>query len=160
MGDHGIDHYWRTYQYLVGLFIISFIGPLAADALELEGAVRLVVVLTTAFVVAFIKAGLVIKNFMHLGQEKRFMHYALVTSLVFMGMFVFGVSSDVMNHHGSNWENKAAQDWVAMKLEEGEAGGGHHGDGHGDDHGEDHGDDHGEDHGDDHGDDHAEGGEH
>ena len=149
MGAHGVDHYFRIYQILVGLFLVSFVGPFIGEMMP-EGWFRFIFVMTTAFVVAVVKAWLVAKHFMHITVEKRFIHYAIVTALVFMGLFVAVLSVDMKNHEGQNWKNVAAQEWVAKKMAEGP----------GDHHGGDHGDAHGGDHGDAHGDDHAKDGDH
>lgn len=152
---HSVDHYWKIYLTLVGLFAISFAGPLVSDAVfDHDSWIRFIIVMTTAFVVAVIKAWLVAKHFMHVTLEKRFVHYGLITALVFMAMFVAGVSPDVMNHHGHHWENVAAKAEIERALAEQAAGGGH---GHGGDHGDAHGDDHG---GDAQGDGHGEAGGH
>jgi caa(3)-type oxidase subunit IV len=138
MGAHGIDHYWKIYLWLCGLFAISFAGPYIGDSglFDHDGWYRFVFVMTTAFAVAFVKAYLVIKHFMHVMDEKRFMHYALITALVFMALFVAAIAPDVRNHEGRNWVNKAAQDWSAEQMALGPAGAehGHHGEGHGDEH--------------------------
>lgn len=92
-------HYRNIYLALVGLFLISVAGP--------ELGIR-TVTLVTAFVIAVIKANLVVQNFMHLKWEKRLMKWLLTTTLILMALFVAGVSPDVMNHEGNNWENVAA----------------------------------------------------
>ena len=99
MGSHGIDHYWKIYLQLTGLFLISFIGPFVAEALP-EGKIRMGLILVTAFGVAVVKAWLVAKNFMHVTVEKRFIHYGLITALVFMLMFVAAIFPDIKNHEG------------------------------------------------------------
>ena len=137
MGSHSVDHYWKIYLTLVGLFLISFAGPLISDAVfSHDSWIRFGIVMTTAFVVAVIKAWLVAKHFMHVTVEARFIHYGLITALVFMAMFVAGVSPDVLNHHGHNWENVAAKKEIARALAAGPSG--HHGDEHAGDHGGDH----------------------
>ncbi len=139
MGAHSIEHYTRIYFYLCGLFLISFAGPLISDVVfDHDSWIRFIIVMTTAFVVAVIKAWLVAKHFMHVTVEKRFVHYMLVTGLVFMLMFVAGTSVDVMNHEGARWENVAAKAEIKRALEAGPSG--HHGEAHGDDHGAAHGD--------------------
>jgi len=157
--EHSIEHYWKIYKWLVVLFLISFIGPFIAEYMPTEGfagTLRVIFVLFVAFFIAVVKAWLVAKNFMHVKMEKRFMHYGLITALVFMLMFVAAASPDVMNHEGSNWRNVAASSWVEARLAEGP--GDHHGEGHHDDgHGDGHGDGHDEGHGDGHGDGHDEG---
>ena len=124
-GGHGHDdghhvNYFKVYLTLVVLFLISVAGP--------ELGIRWVT-LITAFGIAIVKANLVIQNFMHLKWEKRIMKYALTTSLVLMFLMVAGISPDVLNHEGNNWNNDAAQAAVLAGLngdhaEEGEDGGG------------------------------------
>lgn len=98
-GGHHVN-YKKIYLTLLALLVISVIGPFF-EILWLT--------LVTAFGIAIVKANLVIQNFMHLRWEKRIMKWVLVTSLVLMALFVAGVSSDVLNHEGRNWENIAAQ---------------------------------------------------
>jgi cytochrome c553 len=69
-----------------------------------------------------VKANLVIQNFMHLKWEKRIMKWVLATSLLLMFLMFAGVSSDVMNHRGNNWENVAAQAAVERGLAAAEGG--------------------------------------
>ena len=136
---HGPKHYVKIYFILLGLFFISYIGP---EIGELVGSQWLT--LTTAFGIAFVKAWLVIKHFMHLDTEKPIVHYFLITTLAFMVLFFGAVSPDVMNHEGQNWENVAAKAEIARALEAAKNDPhGHHGGGHGDDH---HGGGHGDDH--------------
>jgi caa(3)-type oxidase subunit IV len=98
-GGHHVN-YKKIYLTLLVLLVVSVVGPF----FEI-----LWVTLVTAFGVALVKANLVIQNFMHLKWEKRIMKWMLVTSVVLMALFVAGVSSDVLNHEGRNWENVAAQ---------------------------------------------------
>jgi len=112
-GSHGPHHYRNIYLILVMLFLISVAGP--------ELGIRWVT-LITAFVIAVVKANLVIQNFMHLSIEKRIMKWVLATSLLLMFLMVAGVSVDVLNHEGNNWENVAAQEAIARGVAgEGEA---------------------------------------
>jgi caa(3)-type oxidase subunit IV len=167
MGEHGhhsVKPYIRIYFILLGLFVISVMGPVIADVFfasedgisyTLTGTI---LVLTTAFGIAFVKAYLVAAKFMHLDVEKPIVWYILTTCLVFMVLFFAAVAPDVKNHAGDNWENVAAKKAIAAGIIKGRSQLHHHGDhgeGHGDDHGakEGHGDDHGakEGHGDDHG---------
>lgn len=115
---HEASHYVRIWAILVGLFFVSVLGPM----LEIK-----IITLITAFGVATIKAGMVVKYFMHLDVEKRFVHYFLVTSLAFMFLFFFAVAPDVMRHEGTQWVNLAAK----KHIEEGLAAGSGHGDEHG-----------------------------
>jgi caa(3)-type oxidase subunit IV len=120
---HEASHYIRIWAILVGLFIISVLGPM----LEIKW-----LTLITAFGIATVKASMVVHYFMHLSVEKRFVHYFLATSLAFMFLFFFAVAPDVMKHSGTGWVNVAAQEQVAAGLA---AGDGHDGHGEGD-HGE------------------------
>lgn len=98
---HGAHHvnYKKIYFVLLGLLVVSIIGP--------EFGI-LWVTLITAFGVAFIKANLVIQNFMHLRWEKRIIKWMLATSVVLMLVFFAGVAPDVMKHEGVRWVNHAA----------------------------------------------------
>lgn len=98
-GGHHVD-YRKIYFILLGLLVVSVAGPFL-------GIVW--VTLITAFGVAIVKANLVIQNFMHLRWEKRLMKWMLTTSLILMALMMAGVSPDVLNHEGANWENLAAR---------------------------------------------------
>jgi caa(3)-type oxidase subunit IV len=97
---HTVRHYVNVYFVLVGLFIVSVLGPMLGIK---------IVTLITAFGVAVVKASLVVHYFMHLTVEKRFVHYFMATSLAFMFLFFFAVAPDVMKHEGTNWVNVAAK---------------------------------------------------
>jgi caa(3)-type oxidase subunit IV len=124
---HGIKHYMKIYWTLLILFTISVCGPL----LEIK-----TVTLITAFGIAVVKAYLVASHFMHLNVEKKYVSYLLLTALAFMFLFYAGVSPDVMNHRGRQWENVAAQKEVkrvmtsAEHLSHGKHDDGQHGDEH------------------------------
>lgn len=45
------------------------------------------------------------------------MKWMLITSLVLMALMVAGISSDVLNHEGRNWENLAAQAAVERGID-------------------------------------------
>ncbi len=105
-GGHHVD-YRKIYLTLLVLLVVSVVGPFF-EILWLT--------LITAFGIAIVKANLVIQNFMHLKWEKRIMKWVLATSLVLMFLMFAGISSDVMNHEGSNWENVAAQAAVERGL--------------------------------------------
>ncbi len=117
MSEHQDGHhvnYRNVYLILVVLFLVSVAGP--------ELGIRWLT-LVTAFGIAIVKANLVIQNFMHLKWEKRLMKWMLTTSLILMFLMVAGVSPDVLNHEGRNWENLAAQAAVERGVEgEGEGG--------------------------------------
>jgi caa(3)-type oxidase subunit IV len=99
MSEHHHVNYKKIYFTLLGLLVISVIGP--------EFGI-LWVTLVTAFGVAVVKAYLVVENFMHLRWEKKLMKWMLTTSLILMGLMFAGISPDVMKHEGRNWVNEAA----------------------------------------------------
>lgn len=106
-GGHDDGHhvnYFGIYIALLVLFGISVMGPEMGELTGLRW-----ITLATAFGVAVAKARLVIDNFMHLKWEKRLMKWVLATSLILMFLMVAGISPDVLNHEGNNWENVAAQ---------------------------------------------------
>ena len=97
-GHH--TNYFKIYVTLLVLLVISILGP--------EIGI-LWVTLVTAFGIAFVKAYLVIQNFMHLRPEKVIVKWMLASSLLLMGIYFFGVAPDVMKHEGRNWINLAAK---------------------------------------------------
>lgn len=105
---HSPAHYKKIWAILVGLLVLSVLGP--------ELGIKSVT-LFTAFGIAVIKAYMVAKNFMHLNVEKRFVVYLLTTALAFMFLFYAGTAPDVMQHHGHNWKNVAAEQEVQRALE-------------------------------------------
>ena len=97
MSAHAQAHhrnYVLIWAILVGLLAVSVLGPMTG--------IR-VVMLITAFGVALVKAYLVAKNFMHLDIEKRIVHWALGTVLLFMVMLYAGVAPDAQKHSGLHW---------------------------------------------------------
>jgi caa(3)-type oxidase subunit IV len=108
----GVDHheaehlklYFKIYITLLVLFGISVLGPVIGGLVHSKA-----LVLVTAFGIALVKAYLVCSHFMGLNIEKRYIGYLLTTTVVFMFLFYAGVSPDVMEHHGRNWENVAAK---------------------------------------------------
>ncbi len=99
-----IKHYTKIYVTLLILFGVSVLGPVVGAAVGSKA-----LVLITAFGIALVKAYLVCAHFMHLNIEKRYIGYLLTTTVVFVLLFYAGVAPDVMEHHGRNWENVAAQ---------------------------------------------------
>jgi caa(3)-type oxidase subunit IV len=91
--------YVKIWAILVVLLFVSIIGP--------EFGIRSVT-LFTAFGIAFIKAGLVVRKFMHIGDSPPFISYIMVTCLVFMLLFFAGTAPDVMKDSGDNWVKPAA----------------------------------------------------
>ncbi len=115
---HPPSHYVKIWGVLCVLLVVSVTGPMLGIK---------IITLITAFGIAFVKAGIVIKYFMHLDTEKPIIWYALITSVVFMVLFFAAVSPDVMKHEGTRWENVAAKAEVARGLAAGaEHGGGEH----------------------------------
>jgi len=129
---HGHDHahadhsagYIKIWAILLVLLAVSVAGP---EVAKYFGSLELAVKLFTAFGIAVVKAWMIVKFFMHLNLEKKFVTYFIVCALAFMALFYFAVAGDVMNHVGTNWENVAAQHEVERALAEIKAhGGGHH----------------------------------
>lgn len=118
-GHHG-PSYMKVYFILLGLFIVSVLGPELADTLFDENQViaKKILVLTTAFGIAFVKAYYVIAYFMHLKFEKKYVNYMLATTVMFMLLFFAGIAGDIMNHKGHNWTNIAAAGEVERALAE------------------------------------------
>lgn len=113
-GDgHGTGFYFKIYLTLLVLFLISVAGPEVGEATGMRW-----ITLVTAFGIAFWKARLVINEFMHLKVEKRIVKWLLTSSVILMALMVAGVSPDVLNHRGNNWENLAAQAAVERGLAE------------------------------------------
>ncbi len=110
--DHHHVDYVTVWKWLVGLLVISVVGPM----FEIQA-----LTLVTAFGIAVVKAYLVVKHFMHLNLEKRYVAYFVGTALVFMFLFYAGVSPDVMNHTGRNWSNVAAKQETQRVLQQIEA---------------------------------------
>jgi caa(3)-type oxidase subunit IV len=123
---HEPSHYIKIWALLLVLLVVSILGPM----LEIQ-----VLTLITAFGIAIVKAYIVASYFMHLNIEKKYVVYMLSTMLAFMFLFFAGVSPDVLNHRGQNWENKASQEWVKKKMKEIEAKGGVGAPDHGHSHG-------------------------
>src|SRR5262245_28388277 len=86
---HHIKHYTKIYWWLMGLFMVSYAGPMVGEAVGSKA-----LVLFTAFGIALVKAYLVCAHFMHLNVEKRYIGYLLTTALVFMFLFYAGVAPD------------------------------------------------------------------
>jgi caa(3)-type oxidase subunit IV len=106
-----IKHYTKIYVQLLVLFLISVMGPVLGEMIGSHA-----IVLVTAFGIALVKAYLVCAHFMHLNVEKRYIGYLLTTAIVFMLLFYAGVSPDVMEHRGRNWENVAAREETERAL--------------------------------------------
>lgn len=101
--DHGDASYVKVWAILLVLLVVSVVGPMAEIPL---------LTLVTAFGVAGVKATLVIRRFMHLDLEPKYVGYALATCLAFAFLFYAGTAPDVQNHDGQNWSNLAAHEEV------------------------------------------------
>jgi len=117
---HGHDekYYIKIWGILCVLLVVSILGP------ELG---NFYVMLVTAFGIAFVKAYLVAKHFMHLDTEKPVVWYMLTCCLAFMVLFFAAVSPDVMNHEGRRWVNVSALRETERALEAAKAAGQHEG---------------------------------
>ncbi len=107
-------HYIKIWGMLVGLLVISVLGPMIGIQ---------AITLLTAFGIAGVKAYLVIKHFMHLGEEIAYVRYFLISAVVFMFLLFAGTAPDVMMHNSDlhqvgsgdtattsyHWENIAAK---------------------------------------------------
>lgn len=125
---HGGGHhtsYVKIWAILLALLVVSVVGPMLGNP---------ILTLFTAFGIALIKAFLVIKYFMHLTVEKKYIGFLLLTMLAFMLVFIGGVAPDVMKHEGQRWTNTAAIEVVEKGLEAAK-----HAEGHGEAHGDEHG---------------------
>ncbi|MCP3982851.1 MAG: caa(3)-type oxidase subunit IV [bacterium] len=98
MSEDGHDtSYVKVWMVLVGLLIVSIVGPM----FEIQA-----VTLVTAFGVAVVKAFLVAKYFMHLTVQPRFVVYIVCGCLAMMVVFWAGVAPDVYKWEGVNWKKE------------------------------------------------------
>jgi caa(3)-type oxidase subunit IV len=96
--EHHHPNYVRIWAILVGLLVVSVVGPMLG--------IR-AVTLIAAFGIALVKAYMVAKNFMHLDVEKPIVHWALALALVLMVLLYAGISPDVGRDHGQRWTKTA-----------------------------------------------------
>ena len=116
--DHHGPSYMKVYWILLALFIVSVAGPEIARIFDIPQPWNKILVLTTAFGIALVKAYYVVAYFMHLKFEKKIVNYMLVTTTTFMFLFFFAIAPDIMKHEGSNWSNAAAKSEVQRALKE------------------------------------------
>ncbi|MEM9159401.1 MAG: cytochrome C oxidase subunit IV family protein [Verrucomicrobiota bacterium] len=107
--------YGKIYIWLLVLFVISVAGPEIAEIAGMEGASRVILVLTTAFGIALVKAYMVLAYFMHLKFEKIYAPYILLACTSLLFVFFFGTATDVMKPEGHNWNKDF--DESAVKTE-------------------------------------------
>lgn len=124
--SHPDSFYIRIWAILLGLLVLSLIGPEIGGRLNMKA-----LTIVTAFGIAFVKAYMVVKNFMHIGVERKFVPYLLVTMVALMALMVFALAPDVLKHDGHHWENVGAKQSIE-KAEKAAAAGGHgeHGEAH------------------------------
>jgi caa(3)-type oxidase subunit IV len=89
------SHYVKIWGILLVLLVVSICGPM----LEIKA-----VTLITAFGIAFVKAFMVAKYFMHLNIERRYITYMLLGMVLLMLMLFFGIAVDIMMPAGNNWQ--------------------------------------------------------
>jgi caa(3)-type oxidase subunit IV len=112
-------NYRKIYITLLVLLVISVAGPFLG--------IKWVTILS-AFGIAFVKANLVIQNFMHLKWEKRIAKYVLLASVALLLLFYYGIAPDVQKHTGQNWSNDAALAATARGIPDPHAPAAGHGD--------------------------------
>lgn len=115
---HSASRYINIWWVLVGLLIISVLGPMA----EIKW-----LTLITAFGIALIKATMVCAYYMHLNVEKRYIWYLLLTVVVFMLILFSGLAPDIMRDEGTNWKNMGSKNFEKemAHIQEHEHGGEH-----------------------------------
>ena len=91
------SYYVKIWGILLVLLVVSVLGP--------ELGIKWVT-LVTAFGIAIVKAWMVANYFMHLNIEKKYITYMLLSMVIFISLFFFGVAPDVMRASGVNWEKK------------------------------------------------------
>ena len=99
-GDHSHPSYVKIWAILLGLLIVSFVGPFLG--------IR-VVTLITAFGIAIVKAYIVARYFMHINLEKKYVVYLVGAMLVLMFLMV-GASSGELFADNAAAVAKAAQE--------------------------------------------------
>lgn len=137
MAGHNSPSYKKIYFILLVLFVISVLGPELAHILGLEegSASRMILVLSTAFGIALVKAYYVLAYFMHLKFEKVYAPYILASMVFLLVIFFFGTATDSMMSEGHNWKKEYVEPEVAAGEHPTDAG--HESDAEGD-HGGDH----------------------
>ena len=108
-GETHVHHpnYVKIWAILVALLIVSVAGSFSS--------IRSVI-LVAAFGVAFVKAFLVAKNFMHVTVEKRWVPYLLLVMVAFVVILFAGVAPDIMRHSGLHWSNDSAKQSVETGM--------------------------------------------
>ncbi len=110
MSTHSDRHYIKIWAVLVGLLVVSVVGPM----LEVK-----LITLVAAFGIAGVKAYLVAKHFMHINDERGFIAQLVILSVALIVLLFIFVAPDVLRHDGQNWSNDAAKASVKAGLEAG-----------------------------------------
>jgi caa(3)-type oxidase subunit IV len=105
---HNPNKYRNIYIALLVLLAVSIIGP--------EFGI-LWLTLVTAFGIALVKSWMVVREFMHLKDERRIIVWVLAGSLLLMFLLFAGVAPDILNHEGANWVNYSAQEAIERGIE-------------------------------------------
>jgi len=108
--EHSHTNYVKIWAILLGLLIISVVGPL----FEIKA-----ITLITAFGIAIVKALMVAGFFMHLNIEKKIAWYLLIASVAFLAVCFFGIAPDVMKKEGTNWKKDPLEKVEHSKVKEG-----------------------------------------
>jgi caa(3)-type oxidase subunit IV len=95
-GAHAHPNYVKIWALLLVLLVVSIIGP--------EFGIPWLT-LVTAFGIALVKTYYVAAYFMHLNFEKKYVLFLLILATILVGVFFFGVASDVMKAEGQNWKD-------------------------------------------------------
>ena len=91
---HTHPNYIKIWYWLLVLLAISVVGPM----FEIPA-----LTIITAFGIAIVKSYMVASYFMHLKFEKKIIWLLLLMSVVLLGVFFFGVGSDIMMTEGDQW---------------------------------------------------------
>ncbi len=106
---HAHPSYVKIWALLVALLGVSILGPRI-------GLVWLTLI--TAFGIAVVKAYMVAAYFMHLKIERSYIRYLLLTLLIVVLVFFFGVAPDVMKRAGTNWQQTFTEPAPAKRVHE------------------------------------------
>ena len=90
---HAYPNYVKVWVILLILLTVSILGPM----MEIPW-----LTVATAFGIAVVKTLMVAANFMHLKFEKRIIRFLLTIAFVLLGVFFFGVASDIVKIDGAN----------------------------------------------------------
>lgn len=92
---HSVGHYTNIWFGILILFVVSI------TASQVIGYRPLMLVV--AFGIATIQALMVAAYFMHLKQEKKYIHYLLLSMLTALALMYLGMQQDNAHPYGKNW---------------------------------------------------------